>query len=69
MHLGGLTVREFAEIFTGSDDFIERLVARHVKKDDLLRDLIRRLDEAESGTSAVTPAVKPQADRLQALAE
>jgi len=59
MYIAGLTIREIAEIFTWSEDYVERLINRYVKKDELLRDRIRRMDEAESRTSPVKPPVKP----------
>lgn len=59
MYIGGLTIRELAEMFTWSEDYVERLINVYVKKDELLRDRIRRLDEAEARTSGVKPAVKP----------
>lgn len=59
MFLAGLTVREIAEIFTWSEDQVERLINVYVKKDELLRDRIRRIDEHASRTRAVKPAVKP----------
>jgi integrase len=42
---GGLTIREIAQIMTWSEDYVEGLIDRYVKKDELLRDRIRRLDE------------------------
>jgi len=59
MYVGGLTIREIAEMFTWSEDYVERLINIYVKKDELLRDRIRRLDEAERRTASVKPAVKP----------
>ncbi len=59
MYVGGLTEREIAEIFTWSEDYVAAMIRKYVKKDELLRDRIRRLDEARTGTSAVKPAVKP----------
>lgn len=59
MYVGGLTEREIAEIFTWSEDYVAEMIRKYVKKDELLRDRIRRLDEARTGTSAVKPAVKP----------
>lgn len=59
MFLAGLTIREIAEIFTWSEDHVERLINVYVKKDELLLDRIRRIDEAESRTSSVKPTVKP----------
>lgn len=60
MYLGGLTEREIAEIFTWSEDYVKEMIAKYVKKDELLRDRIRRLDELEARTSSVkTPVKKP----------
>lgn len=59
MYVGGLTEREIAEIFTWSEEYVAEMIRKYVKKDELLRDRIRRLDEARTGTSAVKPAVKP----------
>lgn len=59
MFLGGLTIREIAEIFTWSEDHAEEMINTYVKRDELLRDRIRRLEKAESGTQPVKQAVKP----------
>lgn len=59
MYLAGLTVREIAEMFTWGEDQVERLINVYVKKDELLLDRIRRIDELETRTSGVKPAVKP----------
>lgn len=45
MFVAGLTVREIAEILAWSEDRVERLIDRYVKRDELLRDRIRRLDD------------------------
>lgn len=47
-YLGGLTIREIAEILTWSEDRIEQLLNRYVMKNALLLDRIRRLDEADA---------------------
>lgn len=47
MFLGGLSVREIAEVLAWSEDHVERLVDRYVKRDELLRDRIRRMDESK----------------------
>lgn len=59
MYLGGLDEREIAEIFTWSEDYVASMMRRYVKKDELLMDRIRRLDELKARTPAVKPAVKP----------
>ena len=61
MYLGGLTEREISEMFTWSEDYTADMMRKYVKKDELLLDRIRRLDELETRTSAVKPAVKPSA--------
>lgn len=47
-YLGGQTIREIADTFTWSEDYVERLINAYVKKDELIRDRIRRLDEHAS---------------------
>lgn len=46
LYVAGLTIREIAEILAWSEDRVERLIDRYVKRDELLRDRIRRLDAA-----------------------
>jgi integrase len=40
-----LTIREIAETLAWSEDRVERLIDRYVKRDEILRDRIRRIDE------------------------
>lgn len=47
---GGLSIREIAEIMTWAEDYVEALIDRYVKKDELLLDRIRRLDENAGST-------------------
>ncbi|MHB8286162.1 MAG: tyrosine-type recombinase/integrase [Caulobacteraceae bacterium] len=49
MFVAGLTVREIAEILAWSEDRVERLIDRYVKRDELLLDRIRRLDSKRMG--------------------
>lgn len=58
MYLGGLTKREIAEMFTWSEDYVDQLLNMYVKKDELLLDRIRRIDEAEARTQSVKSTVK-----------
>lgn len=51
-YLGGLTIREIAEILTWSEDRVEQLLNRYVMKNALLLDRIRRLDEAAARAKA-----------------
>lgn len=50
MYMAGLSVREIAEMFTWSEDQVERLIKVYVKKDEILLDRIRRIDELETRT-------------------
>jgi integrase len=67
LYLADLTIREIAEILAWSEDRVERLIDRYVKRDELLRDRIRRMDEARarkvaanaSGTDPEKPTEKP----------
>lgn len=49
LYLADISTREIAEILAWSEDKVERLIDRYVKRDELLRDRIRRLDQAKSG--------------------
>jgi hypothetical protein len=51
----GLSVREIADILGWSNDKVERLLDRYVKRDGLFRDRIRRMDEFESRTKTAKP--------------
>jgi len=64
-YLADFSVREIAELLAWSEDKVERIINRYVRKNALLLDKIRRLDEARkstaenaSGTEAVKPGVK-----------
>jgi integrase len=51
-YLGGLTIREIAEILAWSEGRVEQLLNRYVMKNALLLDRIRRLDEADAAKAA-----------------
>lgn len=55
----GLSVREIADIMAWSQQHVERLIDRYVKRDELLKDRIRRLDENARRTEAAKPLAKP----------
>ena len=57
-YLAGLTVREIADIMGWSENKVERLIDRYVKRDELMRDTIRRLDEFEQRTKTAKPLAK-----------
>jgi integrase len=58
-YLGGLSIREIAEVMTWSEDQVEALINRYVKRDELLKDRIRRLDENTLRTDTAKPSAKP----------
>ena len=43
--LAGFSIREIAELMTWGEADVEALINRYVRKDDLLKDCIRRLDQ------------------------
>lgn len=43
----GLSIREIAEILGWSEDRVERLIDRYVKRDEILKDRIRRIENAD----------------------
>jgi integrase len=49
--LAQLTLREIAEILGWSEDRVEKIINRYVKRDEILKDRIRRLEEAEKSRS------------------
>lgn len=52
----GLTLREIAEIMGWSESYVEEMVNTYVKKDEILRDRIRRMERTRTRT--VKKAVK-----------
>lgn len=48
--LGVFTIKELAELVAWSEDKVERIINRYVRRDALLRDKIRRMDEARKNT-------------------
>lgn len=46
----GFTIREIAETLAWSEEKVERLIDRYVKRDEILRDRIRRLDAKQGIT-------------------
>jgi integrase len=45
-YLAGFTIREIAELLAWSEDQVERIINRYVRRNALLEDRIRRMDEA-----------------------
>jgi hypothetical protein len=63
--LGVLTVREIAEMLAWSEDRVERIINRYVRRDAILRAKIERMDRAlanDTGTP-VENRVENQPDR------
>ncbi|MDP1632509.1 MAG: tyrosine-type recombinase/integrase [Caulobacter sp.] len=58
-HLAGFANGEIAEILGWSVDKVERIIGRYVKRDALLRDRIRRLNENVPGSTAAKPLQNP----------
>lgn len=58
-YLGGLSIREIAEVMTWGEDQVEALINRYVKRDELLKDRIRRLDENTKRTEDAKLDAKP----------
>lgn len=56
-YVAGLTIREIAEILTWSEDDVEALINKYVKKDELLRARIAKMDRAR--TRPAKPSAKP----------
>lgn len=50
MHLAGWTNREIADALSWEEESVDRIIRRYVKRDALLRDMIRRMDENAPGT-------------------
>lgn len=58
MHLAGWTNREIAEALAWDEESVDRIIRRYVKRDALLRDMIRRIDENSAGTKSEKSAEK-----------
>lgn len=58
LYAADLTIREIAGILAWSEDKVEGIIDRYVKRDEIMRDRIRRIENA-TRTEGVKPAVKP----------
>lgn len=58
LYVADLTIREIGVIVGWSEPSVETIINRYVKRDELLKDRIRRMDKAEARTKAVKPGVK-----------
>lgn len=58
-----LTPREIAGIMGWSEVQVEAMLDRYVRRDEIIRDRIRRMDEAESRTKAAKPGAKPSREK------
>lgn len=63
LYVGGITIREIAEILAWSEDQVERLIDRYVKRDEILLDRIRRLDANAARTPPEKQSEKPPGDK------
>lgn len=59
LYLADLTIREIAQIMGWSERQVEAIIDRYVKRDELLKDRIRRMDANAKGTETAKPAAKP----------
>jgi integrase len=57
-YLADFSIREIAELLAWSEDKVERIINRYVKKNALLLDRIRRLDEARETRNYANPVDK-----------
>jgi integrase len=57
LFLAHLTLREIAQILGWSEDRVEKIIDRYVKRDEILKDRIRRMEEhaAASNTAGLPP--------------
>lgn len=62
-YVAGMTIREISEILAWSEDQVERLIDRYVKRDEILLDRIRRLDANADRTASEKPVEKPSAEK------
>jgi len=51
-------LREIAEILGWSEDRVEKIINRYVKRDEILRDRIRRIEQGQKETEARPSAQK-----------
>lgn len=56
------SIREIAQIMVWTEDAVEDLIDRYVKKDELLLDRIRRMDEHAERTKSAKPPAKPSGE-------
>jgi integrase len=54
----GFSAREIAQIVGGGEERVERLLDRYVRRDEIMRDRIRRLDEFEAGIKSAKLSAK-----------
>jgi hypothetical protein len=61
LYLAHLTLREIAEILGWSEERVEKIIDRYVKRDEILKDRIRRLEEhaAASNGGSTSPRAGP----------
>lgn len=55
LYLAGFSVREIANVMAWDEKYVEGIINRYVKRDEVLKDLIRRLDENDTRTASAKP--------------
>lgn len=63
LYLADFSIREIAQMMAWGEDHVERLIDRYVKRDELLKDRIRRLDQNARRTNSVKLGVKPRSGK------
>jgi integrase len=58
----GFSIREIAGIMAWEEKDVEKIINTYVKRDEVLRDMIRRLDENEARTASAKPVQNFQGD-------
>lgn len=58
-YVAGFKPREIAQILAWSEDKVDAILDRYVRKDEVIADLVKRLSENDPGTESVKPGVKP----------
>ena len=61
LYLADQSIREIAQTMAWSEDRVEALINRYVKRDELMKDRVRRMEKNEADTQFAKPAVKPGA--------
>lgn len=55
LYLANFSIREIAALMAWEEKYVEAIINRYVRRDEIIRDMVRRLDEND----AKTPSAKP----------